>query len=295
VKNNTSSISAASVATNQQDIIDASRAMGDSTTVIAAHKLAAGYRGRRIWQGADFAVNKGEFVGVLGPNGAGKTTLFRLLLGLLRPTNGSLQVLGDAPHRGDARIGYVPQRRPIDADMNVEALELVRLGLSGQKWGMVLPAKSRLERAQALAALKLVDGKELARRPLGKLSGGELQRVFLAQALVGKPDLLLLDEPLANMDIRREASLVQVIDRIVRTQNIAVMLIAHNLNPLLPVLDRIMYVANGKVVSGLPGEVITTETLSALYGAPVEVLHDSHGRVAVLGVEEAAHPHGYHE
>jgi zinc/manganese transport system ATP-binding protein len=259
--------------------------------IIIAQNLAAGYRGREVWRDADFAISKGEFVGVLGPNGAGKTTLFKMLLGLLKPAAGSLRVLGDEPRRGDARIAYVPQRRPIDDEMNIEALELVRLGRAGQKWGMALPAKAQQERAQAMDALKLVGAQDLANRPLGKLSGGELQRVFLAQALVAKPELLLLDEPLANMDIRRETSLVQTIARIVREQNVAVLLIAHNLNPLLPVLDRVMYVANGRVVCGSPGEVITTEALSKLYSAPVEVLRDSRGRVAVLGIEEAAHPH----
>lgn len=263
----------------------------EATALISAHGLAAGYGNRQVWRGADFVVARGEFVGVLGPNGAGKTTLFKLLLGLKRPAAGELQVCGRTPKRGNERIAYVPQRRLIDADTNIEALELVRLGLPGRKWGVPLPGSARRERIAALEALKLADAAELARRPLGKLSGGELQRVFLAQALAGKPDLLLLDEPLANLDIRRETSLVQTVARIVRSQHIAAMLIAHNLNPLLPVLDRVMYVANGRVVCGSPDEVITSQALSKLYGVPIEVLHDSRGRVAVLGIEEAAHPH----
>lgn len=257
--------------------------------VIRAEDLTAQYRDKIVWQNASFAIKKGEFVGVLGPNGAGKTTLFRLLLGSLKPAAGQLELLGEAPHRGHPRIGYVPQRRPIDSEMSVEALEFVRLGLRNQTWGISM--HGRKERQEALEAMRAVDAEKLAHRPLGVLSGGELQRVFLAQALAGKPEVLLLDEPLSNLDIRRETSLVQLVNSVVRKYNVTALLIAHNLNPLLPVLDRIMYIAGGNVATGTPDEVITSESLSKLYGAPIEVLRDSRGRLAVLGTEEAPHPH----
>jgi len=257
--------------------------------VISADQLAARYRGHEVWRGASFTIGAGEFVGILGPNGAGKTTLFRLLLGLLAPADGSLEVLGGSPSSARPRIGYVPQRRPIDAEMTVEALELVRLGLRGNVFGLALNGAA--ERKQAMAALKQVDAEHLAHRPLGVLSGGELQRIFLAQALVGKPNLLLLDEPLANLDIRREVDLVQLINGVVRQQEVTALLIAHDLNPLLPVLDRVIYIARGRVATGTPEKVITSKTLSELYDAPIEVLRDSRGRVAVLGAEEASHPH----
>ncbi len=257
--------------------------------VIVARDVAAGYRGKTVWRHADFAFKKGEFVGVLGPNGAGKTTLFRLLLGLVRPLAGELRVLGETPQRGQPRVGYVPQRRPVDNETSIEALEFVRLGLRGHRWGVGVHAEN--ERQQARRALHAVDAAMLASRPLGTLSGGELQRVFLAQALVGSPEVLLLDEPLSNLDIRRENNLVQLVHKVVREQGVTALLIAHDLNPLLPVLDRIMYIVNGRVATGTPGEVITSESLSRLYGAPIEVLRDSRGRLAVLGIEEAAHPH----
>ncbi len=260
-----------------------------SNDVIVAKGLGMHYPGKTIWRGADFTIGRGEFVGVLGPNGAGKTTLFKILLGLLKPTHGSLEVLGEAPKRGRSKIGYVPQRRPIDDEMSVEAVELVRLGVNGHSFGF--GGNPDEDREKALKALKSVDAENLARRPLGQLSGGELQRVFLAQALVGEPEILLLDEPLANLDIRRETDLVQLVARVVKEQNVTALLIAHDLNPLLPVLDRVMYIAAGKVATGTPDEIVTTESLSKLYGAPVEVLHDSRGRVAVLGAEEASHPH----
>jgi zinc/manganese transport system ATP-binding protein len=168
--------------------------------------------------------------------------------------------------------------------MTLEALELVRLGLSGKKWG--LNPFSQNDSKAALNVLNAVGAVELAHRSLGKLSGGELQRIFLAVALVSNPDLLLLDEPLSNLDIRRERELVQLINNVVRSRNVTALLIAHNINPLLPVLDKVIYIANGKVATGKPKEVLTSESLTALYGTPVEVLRDSRGNLVVIGVDE---------
>ena len=259
--------------------------------IIQATNLTVGYRDHVIWKNASFEVNQSEYVGILGPNGAGKTTLIKLLLGLIPSESGSLKLFGKDPSKGNSRIGYVPQRRPIDSDMNIAAIELVKLGLNGTKWGVRSHIKTKNDELAALEVLDQVSARELAYKPLGILSGGELQRVFLAQALVGKPDLLLLDEPLANLDIRHEVNLVQLIDRIVKEQGVSVLLIAHDLNPLLPVLDKVIYVANGRLSSGKPSEIVTSKSLSDLYGAPIEVLRDSKGRVAILGVEESAHPH----
>lgn len=261
----------------------------DASEIIVAKNLAAGYKASTVWSEADVIIRRGEFIGLLGPNGAGKTTFFRLILGLARPLRGSLSIFGNSPEKGNVRIGYVPQRRYVDSDSKLQAVEYVRLGINGNRWGFSLTKQTQRERQTALEVLATVDATSLAYRPLRELSGGELQRVFLAQALVGKPELLLLDEPLANLDIRRETQLIRLIHTVAKSQNIAVLLIAHDINPLLPVVDRIIYIANGKVASGKPEKIITTQQLSALYGAPIEVLHDSKGRLAVLGVEEAAH------
>ncbi len=266
-----------------------SMAQARTGQIIVADKLTAGYKNKVIWEDATFSVAAGEFVGVLGQNGAGKTTLFRLLMGLMNPIEGKIKLLGESPKRGNPKVGYVPQRRSVNDSMTIEALELVRLGLSGNRWGFSGESTARVERTRAMEALKSVDAESLANRSLGSLSGGELQRVFLAQALVGDVDLLLLDEPLANLDVRREVDLVRIINDVVKSRGVTVMLIAHDLNPLLPVLDRVIYLANGKLATGTPKEVVTTKSLSALYGAPIEVLRDSKGRVAVLGVEEVAH------
>jgi len=261
-----------------------SQPVSASTNLVTADNLAAGYHGRTIWRGVNFSFGRGEFIAVIGPNGAGKTTLFRILLGLQQPIAGTVRIFDVVPKRGNPRIGYVPQRHVIDSDTNIECLELVRLGLSGRRWGF--SPFSHVEHDAALTALEGVGAAELAHRPLGALSGGELQRIFLAEALAGNPDILLLDEPLSNLDLKRETDLLHLINNVVHSRNVTALLIAHNINPLLPHLDKVMYIANGKVATGKPSEVLTSESLTALYGIQVEVLHDPHGNVAIIGVEE---------
>jgi len=252
--------------------------------LIVAEDLAAGYREKLVWRNANFAFGKGEFIAVIGPNGAGKTTLFRMLLGLQPPIGGTLRLFGAPPKRGSPRIGYVPQRHTVDSETNVESQELVRLGLSGKRWGF--NPFSHWDNQAARKALEDVGALELAKRPLGVLSGGELQRIFLAEALVSNPELLLLDEPLSNLDIKRETELLHLVNDVVRKRGVTAMLIAHNINPLLPHLDQVVYIANGKVATGKPREVLTSESLTALYGVQVEVLRDPHGNVAIIGIEE---------
>lgn len=260
--------------------------------VVSARNLAAAYGHRPVWEGATFDLAPGEFVGVLGPNGAGKSTLFRLLLGLLDPSAGSLEVLGSAPRRGNQQIGYVPQRRPIDPDLRLSGTEFVKLGLTGHRWGFDAPRNRRQLAGQIGAALEAVGALQYADRPLGVLSGGELQRLTLAQAVISRPRLLLLDEPFSNLDVRHQMGEAQLFAGLAKQRGIGVLLIAHDINPLLGVLDKVIYIARGQVTMGPPSEVITSERLSALYDANVEVIRDSRGRVFVVGLEEeASHPH----
>ncbi len=248
---------------------------------VTADNLAAGYPGKTVWRNANFTINRGEFVAVIGPNGAGKTTLFRLLLGLQQPLSGNIKLFNSRPTRGNPQIGYVPQRHAIDSDASVECIELVQLAVSGNKWGLRL--FSDKDRKIALDTLQAVGASELAHRSLSALSGGELQRIFLAEALVSNPNILLLDEPLSNLDIRRGRELVQLVDSVVRQRNVTAFLVAHDINPLLPFLDNVIYIANGKVAVGKPKEVLTSERLSALYEIPIEVVHDSKGNIAIIG------------
>lgn len=264
------------------------------TPAVQAFGLEAGYGRRPIWAGANFALDAGEFVAVLGPNGAGKSTLLRLLLGLLEPRSGRLEVLGRAPRRGHPQIGYVPQRRSLDADVGLRGADMVRLGIDGHRWGPGLGGRGHPRWARVHTAISDVGAVGYAERPIGQLSGGELQRLLLAQALVGEPRMLLLDEPLANLDVRNQVAMAQLVGRLARERHLTVLLVAHDVNPLLPVVDRVMYIARGGVAIGTPGEVITSERLSALYGADVEVLEDRRGRLFVVGLDsEESHPHDH--
>jgi zinc/manganese transport system ATP-binding protein len=213
----------------------------------------------------------------------------------MTPTDGTLNILGQKPRRGNPRIGYVPQRHTIDSELRIEALELVRLGISGTRFGVGWPTSRKRENERAMEALRSVNAENLAHAPLGVLSGGELQRIFLAEALVSDPELLLLDEPLSNLDIRYENSMVKLIHDVAESRNATVLLIAHNVNPLLTALDSVIYLANGHVAVGNPREVMTSESLTQLYGAPIEVLRDSRGRLAVIGAEDSPPHHDNHD
>jgi zinc/manganese transport system ATP-binding protein len=252
--------------------------------------------GREIWSGVDFAARAGELVAVLGPNGAGKSTLLKVLLGLLAPAAGSVRVLGAAPGVHNEQIGYLPQRRVFDQSTRVRGVDLVRLG--GSRWGVPLPAlgpwagRARAARARVAEAIAQVDAGAYARRPIGECSGGEQQRLLIAQALVRRPRMLILDEPLDGLDIPNQVAVTALVQRICRSEGVAVLLVAHDVNPLLPYLDRILYLAGGRGVAGTPEQVITGETLSALYGTPIEVLRTSDGRMVVVGHPEGHHMHG---
>jgi zinc/manganese transport system ATP-binding protein len=264
-------------------VLGGQRSFVDAPVALRAAHVDVAYPDRSVWRDASFEVRQGEFVAVIGPNGAGKTTLFRLLLGLRRPTSGSIEVLGAPPHRGNRRIGYVPQRHAIDTDTHVAAEDLVRLGLTGARWGPA--AHFRDDRRATVEALAAVGASELGPKSLGSMSGGELQRVFLAEAIIGRPEMLLLDEPLSNLDLRRARELVEVVHDLVRSRRVTTLLVAHDINPLIECLDRVIYIANGRVATGSPAEVLTSSSLSALYGVPVEVLHDSRGNIVIVGGE----------
>jgi zinc/manganese transport system ATP-binding protein len=235
-----------------------------------------------IQDDVNLTIQDGELIAVLGPNGAGKSTLLKVMLGLIRPITGSVEVLGEAPGRRNDRIGYVPQFRAIESDMTLRGREVVRFGLDGNKWGPGWPSRQRNERIDRV--LKEVDAAVLAEQPIGRLSGGERQRLLIAQALVSDPRLLLLDEPLANLDISREQEIISLVRRVCRSRGVAVMLVTHDINPLLPDVDRVLYLAGTHSAIGTPQEVITSERLSALYGSSVEVVK-ALGRIFVVGAQ----------
>ena len=250
---------------------------------------------RTILSDVEFDVAAGEFVAILGPNGAGKSTMIRAILGQLPLAAGTLAVLGERAGRMNPSIGYLPQRRAFDRSLRIRAIDLVRLGRDGHRWGLPLPRR-RSGDDDVAELLALVGAEHYARRPIGELSGGEQQRVLIAQALIRRPQLLLLDEPLDSLDLPNQAAVSALISTISRERKIAVMLVAHDVNPIVPYLDGVVYLGHGSAVAGSVADVVTTETLSALYDTPVEVLHASDGRLVVVGQPEApAHHADRHE
>jgi zinc/manganese transport system ATP-binding protein len=258
---------------------------------IVAADLAAAYGARRIWSGANFSVPAGSFTAVLGPNGSGKSTLIRMILGQLAPARGRLEVLGGPPHRGNPNIGYVPQGSSFDPDLSIRGWDFVSLGIDGHRWGMRLAGRENAE-GQARAAIEAVGATGYADMSVGRVSGGEQQRLLLAQALVGRPRLLVMDEPLSHLDVRNQRAMVQLISKVARERGLTVLLIAHDVNQLIAHIDHVLYIAQGKLAMGRPQDIITSARLSEIYSSPVEVIKDSHGRLFVVGLEEeVSHPH----
>jgi zinc/manganese transport system ATP-binding protein len=248
--------------------------------------------GQIIWSDVSVTVRAGEFVAILGPNGVGKSTLLKAVLGLVPITAGQARVLGAKPKVRNAAIGYLPQRRAFDPGVRIRGVDIVRLGWDGDRWGIPLPAthRSRAARQRVREVIDLVGAQSYAHRPIGQCSGGEQQRLLIAQALVRRPELLLLDEPLDSLDVTSQASVSALIQSVCRSEGVAVMLVAHDVNPILPYLDQVMYLSRCGVVMGPPEQVITAETLSALYGTPIEVLRDHAGRLVVVGHQDLPSP-----
>ncbi len=261
---------------------------------------ASAQRGARtVWSGVELSVRRGEFVAVLGPNGSGKSTLLDVVLGLLPLSAGRARVLGLTPGAASSRIGYLPQRRSFDSGTRIRGTDVVRLGIDGTRWGVPLPdalsGSGRAARRRVEEVIDLVGASDYAGRPIGALSGGEQQRLLIAQALVRDPQILLLDEPLDSLDLSNQGAVAGLIQEISQSQGVTVLLVAHDVNPILGYLDRVIYFAAGRGVQGAPREVIDDRTLSDLYGVPIEVLETSDGRLVVVGTPEPpAHHHPRH-
>jgi len=251
---------------------------------------------RIVLADVDLAIGGNEFVGVFGPNGAGKTTLMRAILGLLPPRSGTIRVLGRPVSRGNPAIGYMPQMRSGLEQVRLSGWDFVANAIGGHRWG--LPLLGRSARRQVEWALEQVEATELAQRPLTETSGGERQRLLLAQALLDRPRLLLLDEPLISLDLHHQRSVVELARRLQQDLGIAVLFSAHELNPLLGAMDRVLYLGHGHAALGTVEEVVTGPVLSRLYGSAIDVVR-ANGRIFVMSgghdVEHDAHQHDHGE
>ncbi len=260
---------------------------------VTLRDASMGFADRTLFEHLDLDIAAGEFVAVLGPNGAGKTTLLRILLGLTHLSSGAVKIDGRAPRRGSHDVGYVPQQRAFDRDLPIRGRDLVRFGLDGHRRG--LPFTSASTRARVDAAIRSVGAGGYADASIGMLSGGEQQRLRIAQALIGDPKVLLCDEPLLSLDLSHQQAVSELIDARRAASGTAVVFVTHEINPILPYVDRVLYLVAGRWAIGTPDEVLTTAVLSDLYGIEVDVLN-VRGRIIVVGSEDTAltEPGGHH-
>jgi zinc/manganese transport system ATP-binding protein len=272
-----------------------------STETLVFEQASVRFGQQLIWSDVSLSVSAGEFVAVLGPNGVGKSSLIKAALGLVPLAAGSATVLGKPPGEAGRDVGYLPQRRSFDAGLRVRGVDIVSLGADGDRWGTPLPRPLRLTHRQRAShaarrdrvdhVIDLVGATDYARRPIGEISGGEQQRLLIAQALVRRPQLLLLDEPLDSLDLPNQSAVAGLISRICRDEGVSVVIVAHDVNPIVSYLDRVVYLGPGGAVSGTIAEVINSATLSALYDTPIEVLRAADGRLVVVGQPEAPAHH----
>jgi zinc/manganese transport system ATP-binding protein len=259
-----------------------------ASPVLSIRHASLGYGHHTLWRDLNLDVMPGEFVAVLGANGSGKTSLLRTILGATPLDTGSIELDGRPVRRGDRRIGYIPQQKIATPGIPLRGRDLVTLGVDGHRFGFPIPSRATKQRVDAL--LESVGATGYASRPLGLLSGGEQQRLRVGQALAGDPILLLCDEPLMSLDLQHQRGVAELLDARRRDSNTAVVFVTHDINPVLGMVDRILYLANGRFTVGSPDEVLRSEVLTDLYGTPVEVIRTG-GRVFVAGVPDDGEHH----
>ncbi len=261
-------------------------------SAVGLHGVALTRGERTVLSGVEAEIAAGEFIGILGPNGSGKTTLLHAILGLIKPSAGQIRVFDRPPGVAGGTIGYLPQRRSALADLTMRGRDYIGGAVRGERWG--LPRLTAADRADIDDLLALVEGKDLAERPLSQMSGGELQRLLLAKALLGRPKLLLLDEPLMSLDLRFQAGVVALVKKVQERLRLTVLFTAHELNPLLGVMDRVLYLAAGHAAIGSVDEVMTGDVLTRLYRTPIEVLRVG-GRIVVVSAHGEMDGHHHHD
>ncbi|MEP6756900.1 MAG: ABC transporter ATP-binding protein [Chthonomonadales bacterium] len=233
-----------------------------------------GYGSRKVLTNINLRVGFGDFLGIVGPNGAGKTTMLKAILGLLKPLAGDVRTTSEG-----LRIGYVPQRDSVDSLFPLTVMDIV---LMGRYRGLsAIGRPTRADKDAAAQAIGHVGITDLANRPYPNLSGGQKQRALIARALVGKPNLLILDEPTNGMDLASERAIMELVRHLHDSDGITVLMVSHLLNTVVNYSQRIAIVGDGIIREGEITEMITSEALSSLYSLPIQVL-EIDGRRVIL-------------
>ena len=254
--------------------------------VLEIKNASLAFGSRTLWTNLNLEIKPREVIAIIGANGSGKTSLLKAILGQIELTEGTIKLEGKPVGHGSRLIGYIPQHRVLDSGTPLRARDVLRLGLDGHRFGFALPSKKAKARVEHI--LGCIDGYELAKKPIGELSGGELQRLRVGQAVIGEPDLILADEPLSALDLQQQKIVAELLDRERREHDAAVIFVTHDVNPILSMVDRVLYLANGQFRIGTPDEVLTSAVLSELYGTPVDVIRNQ-GRIIVVGTQDHDH------
>jgi len=259
--------------------------------VLSIKNASLAFGERTLWSNLNLDIQPHEFIAVIGSNGSGKTTLLKAILGQEKLSEGTIELAGKPVRRGSTKIGYIPQHRSVDLATPMRAIDMLKLGLDGHKFGLPLSNREANKKVQHI--LGCVDAFDLAGKRVGELSGGEFQRLRVGQAVIDEPDLILADEPLSALDLAQQKIIADLLDQERREHHAAVVFVTHDVNPILSMVDRVLYLANGKFRIGSPDEVLRSEVLTELYGTPVDVVRNQ-GRIVVVGVGDHAH-HDHHE
>ncbi|MEK9578307.1 MAG: metal ABC transporter ATP-binding protein [Aquiluna sp.] len=257
-------------------------------SLLEISSASLGFAERVLWSDLNLSVEPGEFIALIGANGSGKSMLLKTMLGIQQLTSGSISFAGKPAGVQNHLIGYVPQHRNADAGLPLRVIDAVRFGLDGHKFGPSFAG--RAAREKSLEALRRVDAEHLANEPVGKLSGGEMQRVRVAQSIMSEPKLILADEPLSALDLKHQQRVSELINEQRERLGSAVIFVTHDLNPIIDYVDRVIYLAQGRHSIGTTDEVMQSDVLSKLYGTEIDVVRNQ-GRIVVLG----AHDHEHHE